>query len=178
MANKKQNFYVQVMGEVQGPFSGKQVKELAATGRLFPDSFVKNGSDGNWVAADRIKGISFGQHRSTNATVGTSLPQTAKPTKAKPKSKFQPSKTQTASSHSQANGLVRFLFILVGGSLGGVIGYLVAIGISKGNASYDGSFWIFSTAVGAVLGGLVGYVLHRDGLGGFNDEIQKQLKIG
>ncbi|KAA0133736.1 hypothetical protein FYZ48_23085 [Gimesia chilikensis] len=54
------DFFTNIMGQVEGPFTGTQIRDLAKTGRLFPDSFVRKGVDGNWFTADRIKGLTFG----------------------------------------------------------------------------------------------------------------------
>ena len=59
MSGGQNEFYVKVMGDIQGPMSNTQVKQLATTGRLFPDSHVKRGANGNWMTADRIQGITF-----------------------------------------------------------------------------------------------------------------------
>ena len=78
MTSEKKTFYVKVMGDVQGPMTGKQVKQLAMTGKLFSDSHIKQGADGNWVTADRIKGISFDNKKTvTTPSKGTSSRESA-----------------------------------------------------------------------------------------------------
>ena len=56
------------MGEIQGPFTPAQIRTLAKTGRLLPDSHIRKGANGNWTTADRIKGLSF----ASTATAHTS----------------------------------------------------------------------------------------------------------
>lgn len=50
-------WYCQLMGAELGPFTSKQLLEMARSHRLMPDDSVKKGADGMWVAADRVKGL-------------------------------------------------------------------------------------------------------------------------
>lgn len=47
------------MGDIRGPFTAAEIKQLASTGELLADSLVRKGNDGNWVIAERISGLSF-----------------------------------------------------------------------------------------------------------------------
>lgn len=48
-------WYVQVMGEAQGPFTGAQLRVKAQRGEISPDSLLRRGEDSDWVSAFRVK---------------------------------------------------------------------------------------------------------------------------
>jgi hypothetical protein len=50
-------WYCRLMGTELGPFTSKQLLEMARGHRLMPDDSVKKGADGMWVAAHRVKGL-------------------------------------------------------------------------------------------------------------------------
>ncbi|MEE8450883.1 MAG: DUF4339 domain-containing protein [Thermoguttaceae bacterium] len=50
-------WFCRISGEVAGPFSPHQLKELVQEGRLAPQDQVRQGTDGSWAAADRVKGL-------------------------------------------------------------------------------------------------------------------------
>ncbi len=50
-------WYCKIAGAELGPLSGQQLKALAADGRLRPGDEVRQGSDGKWVPASRVKGL-------------------------------------------------------------------------------------------------------------------------
>ena len=50
-------WYCRLMGTELGPFTSKQLLEMASCPRLTPDDSVKKGADGMWVAAHRVKGL-------------------------------------------------------------------------------------------------------------------------
>src|SRR5712672_2767639 len=50
-------WYCRLMGTELGPFTSKQLLEMARSHRLMRDDSVKKGSDGMWVAAHRVKGL-------------------------------------------------------------------------------------------------------------------------
>ncbi len=54
-------FYYQVMDEVFGPVSGVELRQKALDQDVTQDTLVRVGADGNWVAADRLKGL-FDEH--------------------------------------------------------------------------------------------------------------------
>ena len=68
ISNPTPKFFTKIMGEIQGPFTPAQIRTLAKTGRLLPDSHIRKGANGNWTTADRIKGLSF----ASTATAHTS----------------------------------------------------------------------------------------------------------
>src|SRR4051812_25544667 len=45
------------MGTELGPFTSKQLIEMARSHQLMPDDSVKKEIDGTWVAAQRVKGL-------------------------------------------------------------------------------------------------------------------------
>lgn len=53
-------WYYQVMGETLGPLSSAQLREKTLSGEIIPDTWVRKGAQGKWVAADHVKGL-FGQ---------------------------------------------------------------------------------------------------------------------
>ena len=50
-------WYCRLMGTELGPFTSKQLLEMARTHQLMSDDFVKKEADGMWVAAYRVKGL-------------------------------------------------------------------------------------------------------------------------
>ena len=50
-------WYCLLMGTELGPFTSKQLLEMARTHRITPDDSVRKGADGNWVGAHRVKGL-------------------------------------------------------------------------------------------------------------------------
>ena len=48
-------WYCRLMGTELGPFTSKQLLEMARSHRLMPDDSVKQGAEGMWVAAHRVK---------------------------------------------------------------------------------------------------------------------------
>ena len=50
-------WYYQVMGEVFGPVSWSELKRLAQEGALSNDTLVRSGTEGDWIHADRVKGL-------------------------------------------------------------------------------------------------------------------------
>jgi hypothetical protein len=50
-------WYCLLMGTELGPFSSKQLLEMARHHQITPDDSVKKGADGNWVGAHRVKGL-------------------------------------------------------------------------------------------------------------------------
>ena len=50
-------WYCQLMGTELGPFTSKQLIEMARCHRLMPGDSVKKEVDGIWVAAHRVKGL-------------------------------------------------------------------------------------------------------------------------
>jgi hypothetical protein len=52
-----QQWYYQQMGEVVGPVSGAQLRRLAKSGEIQPDTRVRLGGTDGWYSADRVKGL-------------------------------------------------------------------------------------------------------------------------
>jgi len=50
-------WFVQIMGEMVGPYSNAEFKRLADTGRVQPDSPVARDRVGPWVMAAAVKGL-------------------------------------------------------------------------------------------------------------------------
>jgi len=45
------------MGDVVGPLSSSGLRDQAAGGHIAPDTYVRKGREGQWISADRIKGL-------------------------------------------------------------------------------------------------------------------------
>ena len=52
-------WYVKIRGEVSGPMSSKQLRDLASCGQLGPDSQVRTTDRASWARADRVRGLEF-----------------------------------------------------------------------------------------------------------------------
>ena len=50
-------WYCKISGKAIGPLSSRQLKMLADDGRLQPDNPVRQGNQGKWVPAQRVKGL-------------------------------------------------------------------------------------------------------------------------
>ncbi len=50
-------WYFQVMGAEIGPLTSAELMEKVQIGQIQPDTLVRSGTDGKWVAADRWKGL-------------------------------------------------------------------------------------------------------------------------
>lgn len=50
-------WYCRLMGSELGPFTSKQLLEMARSHQLMPDDSVKKEVDGMWVGAHRVKGL-------------------------------------------------------------------------------------------------------------------------
>jgi hypothetical protein len=50
-------WYVNVGGKIQGPFTSAQLKQFATAGKIKPYTMVRRGADGNWTAAKYVKGL-------------------------------------------------------------------------------------------------------------------------
>ena len=69
-------WYCRLMGTELGPFTSKQLLEMARSHRLMPDDSVKKEADGMWVAAHRVKGLF--DDASASTIIMASLPQEVK----------------------------------------------------------------------------------------------------
>jgi hypothetical protein len=50
-------WFCKIADRERGPLSSAQLKSLAAQGELHPQDLVRQGTDGAWVPADRVKGL-------------------------------------------------------------------------------------------------------------------------
>jgi hypothetical protein len=73
-------WYCRLMGTELGPFTSKQLLEMARSHRLMPDDSVKKGADGMWVAAHHVKGLF--DDASASTIIMASLPPEVKQTLA------------------------------------------------------------------------------------------------
>lgn len=71
------NGYYQVMGEIFGPVSPAEMRRLAAEGVITRDTLVRKGEDGEWVLADRVRGLFDKQGNSTPPAAATTRVSTA-----------------------------------------------------------------------------------------------------
>lgn len=88
------DWYCRIAGAELGPLSSQQLRALAADGRLRPTDEVRQGPDGRWVQATRVKGLLKGS--SPEVLVAQPLTQDARPAGEKP----PPAPVKTAASVS------------------------------------------------------------------------------
>src|SRR5438105_5252300 len=50
-------WFYQIMGDTVGPLSVQDIKAHAHEGRITHDTKVRKGIDGQWILADRVKGL-------------------------------------------------------------------------------------------------------------------------
>jgi len=51
------DWFCEILGNELGPLSSKQLRTLVEKGKLSPDDRVRQGTEGNWVPAGRVKGL-------------------------------------------------------------------------------------------------------------------------
>ena len=96
-------WYVQVYGVEHGPLPAETLKALARNGRISPDTPVKLGVSGQWVAADHVKGLFTADH-------------------GQPPAARVPSPSPVAANHglasdSQSDGSPKWIWGLVGAAV-------------------------------------------------------------
>lgn len=64
----KSQYWVNIGQRIAGPFSGTQLRQLAACGRLKPTHLISKDRC-NWVVASNVKGLSFGGANAHTETV-------------------------------------------------------------------------------------------------------------
>ncbi|TWT38147.1 hypothetical protein KOR34_31150 [Posidoniimonas corsicana] len=69
-------WYCRLMGTEMGPFTSKQLLEMARSHQITPDDSVRKGPDGAWVGADRVKGLF--EDLSASTIIMASLPPDVK----------------------------------------------------------------------------------------------------
>ena len=50
-------WYLNELGQVLGPFSSRELREMVERGRIDVDDFVRMGQDGKWVEAKKVTGL-------------------------------------------------------------------------------------------------------------------------
>lgn len=69
-------WYCRLMGTEMGPFTSKQLLEMARSHQITPDDSVRKGADGKWVGAHRVKGLF--EDLSASTIIMASLPPDVK----------------------------------------------------------------------------------------------------
>jgi len=92
-------WFCKILGEVTGPFSAHQLKELAQQGRLAPQDQVRNGGDGSWTMAERVKGL-FLSVRSVRSESDLPVAQPLEPATKKPTTIRMAEPLNTPSAHA------------------------------------------------------------------------------
>ncbi len=71
-------WFYRIMGEQLGPVSSSELKRLARSGTIDPDTHLRNGNEGEWVLAGRVKGLFEHRRRipaATQESTGKSAPK-------------------------------------------------------------------------------------------------------
>ncbi|WP_437193574.1 DUF4339 domain-containing protein [Planctomicrobium sp. SH527] len=63
----QQEWFVNFMGEIRGPYSPRELKNLATTRRISRETNLRLGADGDWMIADGVPGL-FPKRESAEAT--------------------------------------------------------------------------------------------------------------
>lgn len=66
------DWYVEHNGRIVGPITSAQLKQLAASSKINPDTKVRLGEDGEWVRAGKVQGL-FAQISTAKAKVQTAV---------------------------------------------------------------------------------------------------------
>ena len=69
-------WYIQDNQRATGPFTAAQIKAQAENSRIKPETLVRKGARGNWVAAARVKGLLSAVQLQQSAPVSTQPPAT------------------------------------------------------------------------------------------------------
>ncbi len=83
-------WYCRISGREYGPWSSRQLKELASQCKLLPEHSVRKGHDGPWVAARRVQGLfttaaePAAAHATVQTTAAVSPPTTLPPSTSPP----------------------------------------------------------------------------------------------
>jgi membrane protein YdbS with pleckstrin-like domain len=73
------DWFVQLAGRDQGPFTATQLKQFADAGKINPDVLVKKGASTSWVKARQVQGLfSSGQSQQQAVPASVSAPPVAK----------------------------------------------------------------------------------------------------
>jgi hypothetical protein len=119
-------WFVRIGDVAKGPISSEMLKQLAQKGKLTPTMLIRKGDSGNWIPASRVKGLFPQAVPETPQPVAEVTPPavetTPEPVEPEavapaPQPQFSRKPAQTspeADSGWLANGLVRFLLIVVG----------------------------------------------------------------
>lgn len=67
-------WYVQASGGERGPFSGRQIKALAAAGKISPRTLLRRGDWQDWILADRLEGLFAAPTPGRDAVAGAGTP--------------------------------------------------------------------------------------------------------
>lgn len=72
-------WYCVIQGEEKGPFSGRQLKQLAANGKLTPTDKIRQHDSDQWVLAKRVKGLFASKPQTTTASQDAAIQPEARP---------------------------------------------------------------------------------------------------
>lgn len=126
------DFYIKVLDEERGPFSGKEIATMAANGEIQPDFLIRKG-EGDWKIAANVQGLKFGPRK---APIKLAEVQKPKPKKPKPQKQAESSPVM----YIGANLLCWFLFAAI------VFGSIVAIEASNTSGRFDSGYAPGATA--------------------------------
>jgi len=77
-------WFCNISGKTVGPLSAQQLKALVKQGKLKAEHQVRQGSNGMWVPANRVKGL-FADSPPRTESVGSNEIPVAKPAEKSPK---------------------------------------------------------------------------------------------
>ena len=69
-------WFCEISGKRFGPLSSKQLRAMVAKGRLTPEHLLRQGTEGAWVPASRVKGLFRNDGAPVARPFGGSLEQT------------------------------------------------------------------------------------------------------
>jgi hypothetical protein len=107
-------YLIKSSDQISGPFTSKQLRELASSGKLSPDDQIREESDSKWRPASKFKGLFDNGGSKDDAEVVEAAPR-----------KSRTSKTRRSNKRSTKNPLVIGAILLIGiVGVGAVIRYL------------------------------------------------------
>jgi hypothetical protein len=76
-------WFCRLMGSELGPFTSKQLIEMARSHQIMPDDAVKKGADGDWVDASRVHGL-FADPSGSSIIMASLPPEVKQTVESKP----------------------------------------------------------------------------------------------
>lgn len=162
------DYYVKEADSVFGPATADQLRQMAATGRIRPDSLIATSPNGPWRAASKARSLTFKTVRPIDELPPSTMPPPLPPIIVTPAPTVEETLYRPAERSIRTvelTGKRWKAFILIGSliSIGGVVGIIIAVGSTSASGSRETDTTVFAVSILALLIGLVTYLIGRIG---------------